>query len=250
MTHLGASSSHFRISSQPSFDKFTFRKSGADRIVLTADTCSLNSDVTVTGALTVSHIPASIQPQLSSVADGNGFRSVLGHASASNKLKAISGSSGCKVTSLFDSIPFSGRPTVVPRQLGLRVRWQIGPIRFHTGDRQQVGPVFVFQGWRLACWGCIQCPCPRVFQSASGSQIMFSTHPKWTTTTTYLDIFATRAGDGTEFWLNRIDCKAPLGSTAANGVQSGSQVLCIASNLSPVYDGGTIVIRVRGTGHF
>ena len=73
---------------------------------------TINGDIVADNHLPKATIEASYQPILSSVANGGVFHTVLGDAgtSAENKMKAISGIGGVKITSVFDNLNISLAP--------------------------------------------------------------------------------------------------------------------------------------------
>ena len=66
----------------------------------------VTGNITAPNHLAKAAIESTYQPLLSSVADDSTFHTVLGTQGAANKLKAISSTSGIKITSVFDSMNF------------------------------------------------------------------------------------------------------------------------------------------------
>ena len=138
-TYVGAVQPHIHMSSSSSFDTCRLKQNNTNRIVLTTHVCNINSTLTVMGNVTAagtvngSNLPGPIQPLLSSVSDDptHGFHSVLASGSALNKLKAINGSAGCAVSSLFDTVNFQVGPLLFPDTTG----WRLGleDISSHIG---------------------------------------------------------------------------------------------------------------------
>ena len=96
------------------------------------------------GALTTTNIPSQVQQQLTSVSDdaSNGFHSVLATCSATDKLKAMSGTSGIGMASVFNSLSVYADPCnfkVVNNfqdattAVGMGEYYGVGPVHVQTG---------------------------------------------------------------------------------------------------------------------
>ena len=106
-SYQGDPNTFFQLNAQPSQNRFDMRMHGSNRPRITDTTCEITGDLTVSGNVTA----PNVQEKLSSVADdGTIFHTVLGTSSATNKLKAISGTSGVQVLPLFDTINFECNP--------------------------------------------------------------------------------------------------------------------------------------------
>jgi len=191
---------------------------------------SCTGDLSAPNMMPRSELATTYQPLLSSVADGGVFHTVLGTTfSAQNKLKALSGTSGIKMTSVFDSLTVS-----LASLEGFLATVGHGQLTNSGGITAQstttwgssFAAVTQFEtthvGINQASTSFAEVAVP------SGGESVFLHYLAWTDGGS-CDIFGKNASG--EFWMNRVNMSQTSAGIAGN-LFAGNTVKCVGSRLS------------------